>query len=57
MKDRIKLVQATGYNLSTVGRWARGEHVSESTNRQLLKACSELGLRRENEDPKDDGDA
>lgn len=48
-KNRMRLALATGYALRTVARWAKGGHVSDTTNQELLKAASELGIVRENE--------
>jgi hypothetical protein len=48
--DRMKLALETGISLSTVSNWDKGKGVSESMDRALMKACSELGLKKENED-------
>jgi hypothetical protein len=55
-KQRIELYQATGVSLSTIQRWLKtdGKPVNDSTNRTLLKACSELGFGAENEAPPDE---
>jgi DNA-binding transcriptional regulator YiaG len=49
--DRMRLALETGISLSTVAKWDKGDGVSESMDRALLKASSELGMVRENEVP------
>lgn len=50
-KQRIELYQATGVSISTIVKWSRGGKVLPSIDATLLKASSELGLKRENEVP------
>jgi phage terminase Nu1 subunit (DNA packaging protein) len=50
-ENRLKLALETGFSLRTIEKWSQGKPVSESTDRALLKAASELGLAPENTDP------
>lgn len=53
-KERMRLSIATGISLTTIAKWDRGEEVRESTDISLKRACSELGLIKENEDHETD---
>jgi len=50
-ENRLLLTLETGFSLRTIEKWSQGKQVSESTDRALLKAASELGVAPENADP------
>lgn len=58
MKYQKKLQLAAGAKVSmgTVEKWLKGGAVTEANHEALQRACSELGLERENEDPRRSGD-
>jgi len=53
-RQRMELSLKTGLALSTVTKWDHGKDVTESTDRTLLRAASELGYLPENEVPADE---
>ena len=51
-QDKLLLASAAKVSLGTVDKWLRGGAVTQANDAALLRAISELGMKRENAEAK-----